>query len=98
MGCCGKGRNALTPTTKSTAVMKSRNEPVATPAARSAESVQGSSVPTFQYIGSTGLTVRGPVSGKTYRFARTGSTVVVDERDAPYFGGVPSLRKVPFIS
>jgi hypothetical protein len=78
--------------------MKSRHEQVATAVARSAESVQGShSVTTFQYIGSTGLTVRGPVSGKTYRFAKTGSSVVVDERDAPYFDGIPSVRQTPVI-
>lgn len=99
MGCCGKGRNALTPKTKSTAAMKSRHEQVASEAAPRAVSVQGTQLgTTFQYIGSTGLTVRGPVSGKTYRFARTGSSVVVDERDAPHFDGIPSLRKTPFSS
>jgi hypothetical protein len=40
------------------------------------------------------LTVRGPISGKTYRFAKTGNSLAVDERDAPYFAAVPSLRRL----
>lgn len=51
----------------------------------------------FQYTGATGLTVRGPISGKTYRFAKPGNAMVVDERDAPYFGAVPSLRRLPVV-
>ena len=48
----------------------------------------------FQYIGPTGLTVAGPVTGARYRFDRTGATVAVDYRDAPSFVGIPHLRRL----
>jgi len=48
----------------------------------------------FEYIGSTGLTVRGPISGRPYRFDMTGSCVTVDRRDAASMMAVPSLRAV----
>ena len=93
MGCCGNGRKGLT-AAKPTVAVKSRTE------VRAVTVVSGSPpVPfhaaTFQYVGATGLTVRGPISGRTYRFAKSGSSAVVDERDAPYFRAVPSLRRLP---
>jgi len=49
---------------------------------------------TFQYLGLTGLTVAGPVTGARYRFSHTGATVPVDYRDAPSLVGIPTLRRV----
>ena len=48
----------------------------------------------FQYIGPTGLTVAGPITGKRYRFNRTGATVQVDGRDAASLLAIPNLRRL----
>lgn len=48
----------------------------------------------FEYVGSTGLTAVGPVTGKRYRFDRPGSRVLVDPRDAPSLAAVPHLRRI----
>jgi hypothetical protein len=47
----------------------------------------------FEYVGKTGMTVTGPVSGKRYRFERAGSRVEVDLRDRRSLAGVPQLRQ-----
>jgi hypothetical protein len=46
----------------------------------------------FEYTGATGLTVRGPITGRNYRFNGPGEQVVVDSRDAPSMMAVPRLR------
>jgi hypothetical protein len=46
----------------------------------------------FEYVGSTGLSVRGPITGRTYRFNGPGEQVAVDPRDAPSLMAVPKLR------
>ena len=48
----------------------------------------------FEYIGQTGLTVRGTITGKRYRFTRPGALVSVDGRDGPSMFAVPNLRRV----
>lgn len=48
----------------------------------------------FEYVGKTGLTVLGPISGKRYRFNETGSRQEVDARDLPALFAVPNLRRV----
>lgn len=48
----------------------------------------------FRYVGTTALTVAGPVSGKYYRFPAPGATVEADPRDAPSLEQVPQLRRV----
>jgi hypothetical protein len=48
----------------------------------------------FQYVGSTGLTVVGPVSGKRYRFDAPGAVLDVDRRDRPSLATVPNLVEV----
>jgi hypothetical protein len=92
MGCCGKNRSRLTATMKQTVPRKSATE---RPSLVAAVPGPGMNPPgtAFQFVGTTGLSVRGPVSGRTYRFAK-GSSLVVDERDAPFFMVVPSLRKI----
>jgi hypothetical protein len=47
----------------------------------------------FEYLGPTALTVRGPISGRTYRFAKRGVLVSVDERDVRFLLAVPNLRQ-----
>ncbi len=49
----------------------------------------------FKYIGNKGITVVGPISGRTYQFNGFGSTSVVDPRDAPSIAAVPHLILVP---
>jgi hypothetical protein len=90
MGCCGKKRNLL----KVTPSPAGGPTPRADRAARrgATASVSDSASTTFRYVGTTALTVRGPVTGRTYRFAKGGASVVVDERDAPYLRVVPNLR------
>jgi hypothetical protein len=48
----------------------------------------------FEYVGPTGMTVVGPVTGARYRFGAYGSRVAVDLRDAPSMASVPHLRRV----
>jgi len=48
----------------------------------------------LEYIGPTGLTVRGRISGQIYRFPETGARAAVDTRDAPSLLAVPQLRRV----
>ena len=47
----------------------------------------------FEYTGATGMTVRGPITGRTYRFNGPGIAVEVDSRDAPSMMAVPKLRR-----
>jgi hypothetical protein len=48
----------------------------------------------FEYVGSTALSLLGPITRTHYRFTHTGAQVEVDHRDAPYLTGVPNLRRV----
>ncbi len=50
------------------------------------------STPLFEYVGSTSLTVIGPVSGRTYRFARPLARQLVDPRDRAALAAMPQLR------
>lgn len=55
----------------------------------------GTSTPTqplFEYVGATALTVIGPVSGRRYRFERTGARLTADPRDGNALQTVPLLR------
>jgi hypothetical protein len=55
--------------------------------------VMESSIIHFQYIGKTGLTVIGPITGRRYRFDHPGAFVGVDGRDAGSMAAVPNLRR-----
>jgi hypothetical protein len=46
----------------------------------------------FEYIGKTAMTVRGPFSGKVYRFEHPGATAMTDPRDYRVLLTVPGLR------
>jgi hypothetical protein len=52
-----------------------------------------SAIATFEYTGSSGMTVVGPISGVKYRFAAPGSRVQIHWRDVPSMEGVPNLRR-----
>jgi hypothetical protein len=46
----------------------------------------------YEYTGTTGMTVTGPVSGLKYRFEQPGHKVQVDSRDVSSMAGLPNLR------
>jgi len=46
----------------------------------------------FRYSGPRTLVVRGPVTGREYRFA-SGLRLLVHARDAVRLGGIPGLRQ-----
>jgi hypothetical protein len=48
----------------------------------------------FEYTGTTALTVKGYITGKTYRFSKTGHRQVIDYRDASGMMAIPALKKV----
>ncbi len=48
----------------------------------------------FEYFGRTGLTARGAITGRSYRFSRPAARLAVDGRDAPSLAAVPNLRAV----
>jgi hypothetical protein len=48
----------------------------------------------FEYTGRTGMTVRGPATGRRYRFDYPGARVFVDLRDRAALAAVPHLRQV----
>lgn len=79
MACCGKNR--------STAPVETGGPP------RVAVTAHVQSAQYFEYVGKTGLTALGPVTGRRYRFAHSGALLPIDERDAASMAGVPSLRR-----
>lgn len=48
----------------------------------------------FEYVGTTAMTVVGPITGKRYVFHADGARLAVDVRDAQYVRQVPMLREV----
>ncbi len=82
--CCGKKRNEYTESTPKKPSIESHRPP---------EKLWTDV--TFEYRGETGLTVKGPVTGRTYRFEVTGDQQQVDYRDARSMLSIPLLRKVP---
>jgi hypothetical protein len=78
MACCGQNR-ALASTNGGLAEAIRRPRPVPHSAL-------------YEYMGATGMTVIGSVSGMTYRFAQPGARVQVDARDISSMAGLPNLR------
>jgi hypothetical protein len=85
MACCGKNRIRFHNDTR-TGVEAGGQPPV-----RPATSL---TLMRFEYVGETGLSVRGPITGRTYRFGASGARIAVDSRDAPSLMAVPKLRTV----
>jgi hypothetical protein len=64
-------------------------------AARIARAHRSGTPPTrFEYTGPTRLTVRAPLSGRTYVFEGRGAVLDVEARDGAVLLGVPALRPV----
>jgi hypothetical protein len=79
MSCCGKQRQQFFGTL---------------PVPPRAEARRPQPAVRFEYVGTTGLTVLGPVTGAQYRFGNPGAQVLVDSRDALSISAVPYLRRI----
>jgi hypothetical protein len=85
MSCCG--RNRLAGGSPPPRIATTTNGESARPPVRQTSVF-------FEYVGRTGLTVVGPVSGRRYRFDTPGSRQPVDPADKPSLAAVPLLRQV----
>ena len=90
MACCGQRRTPINPAIPT---FSTRRPLQVLPTARTEPRRRGSTV-YFEYVGKTGLTVFGSVTGKRYRFSSNGAVVAVDLRDQPSLLAVPLLKKV----
>lgn len=48
----------------------------------------------FEHVSAGTLVVRGPVSGKQYRFVGQGATLIIDHRDRASLKRVPHIREL----
>jgi hypothetical protein len=87
MSCCGGKRRQFP-----AAPRPAHTGTIPVPAARQTTPAI-TEVITFEYTGRTGLTVRGPLTGRAYRFAYPGAQVSVDKRDASALTAVPHLKR-----
>lgn len=89
MSCCGRGRvfrQLNYPTPQSA-------ESILVPPGRASQQIHPPNAVLFQYIGKSGMTVFGPITGRRYRFGQPGIIVSVDPRDAPSIDNVPHLQR-----
>ena len=86
--CCGKKRTEIAQMPEAKPIPKLEEQPVTPRPSESDVLIY------FQYIGATGLTLLGPMSGKRYRFESPGALVTVDPRDKRALAGVSVLRQV----
>ena len=86
--CCGQGRGILP------GARPSGRHP--DPARAHVAKRRGSDAPAarYEYTGPTRLTVRAPLSGRTYVFERRGAVLEVAAEDAAALATVPGLRPV----
>ena len=91
MPCCGEKRSAL-PQSVPGRPAEPMEERVPTRQAVTPEAVY------FAYVGKTGLTVQGPITGRRYRFDGPGAVIAVDRRDGPSLAAVPNLRRANYPS
>lgn len=90
MGCCGEARRRAVrarPETSARRALPGINAARSEPLPRRALSY-------FEYVGRTGMTVIGPITGRHYRFDGRGAVVAVDRRDEPSLPAVPHLRRL----
>jgi hypothetical protein len=86
--CCGRGTGGANE------VNQVRRQVAPAPASVGATSRRSPTNVYFEYVGATGMSVRGPVSGRRYRFETPGSRLVVDPRDKASMAAIPNLRQV----
>ena len=87
MACCGNQRKEWSPNGPAGS-MPAGNRPGTPPAAPGYTGVY------FEYTGTSALTVRGPFSGRIYRFDGPGKRILVDRRDGRAFRSIPHLRMI----
>ncbi len=91
MGCCGGKREQFhTQALSSQSYINTEPDQAMSPSPRPILS----NVVYFQYLGKTGLTATGPITGRRYRFDGPGAVASVDERDAPSITAIPNLKRV----
>jgi hypothetical protein len=86
--CCGNNRMSIS----QTRVAAPTGRPLQTSPLIATR--QRTSSAYFEYTGKTAMTVRGPISGTTYRFPAPGARVTVDLRDSRHLAAVPNLVRV----
>ena len=84
MGCCGKNRSTIRVVENQALENHDQQRVTFTPRP---------SFQYFEYVGATGITAFGSVTGRCYRFATRGAIVAIDDRDAPSMSGVPNVRR-----
>lgn len=72
---------------------KQQNTVVSAPLKTVNSGTQQSTNSVFEYTGKTALTVMGNITGRRYRFNRTGDLQSIDPRDAAGMMAVPVLRR-----
>ena len=82
--CCG--RNRVQQRTQTSAPL--RSDRIYTASGRQESHVY------FVYVGNTGMTVLGPVSGREYRFDSPGARIEVDARDRILLASIRQLKQV----
>ena len=85
MSCCGKKRTEY--------VQQSVNNNYVQPTSEYTPTKIFPDV-NFEYVGATGLTVTGSITGNRYRFAQTGEVQLIDYRDVGGMMAVSVLKKV----
>lgn len=85
--CCGQNRAAARAAAQAAGAARANSAPAPVSGAES-------SVIVFESVQDGARVVRGPVSGRLYRFAGAGDRVRVDARDRPGLTTVPGLRWV----
>jgi len=88
MGCCNEKRTAWAVSSAGASAPLSPR-----PAPPMAHEIPMTKTVGFEYVGDTAMSVLGPITRTHYRFRGPGARLEVDHRDAPYFGGVPNLRR-----
>ncbi len=78
--CCGRDR-----------IQQRIQRPTANPYAGVQQAPKAVS---FVYLGNTALSVRGPVTGRDYRFTRPGARLEVDPRDRILLASLRQLKQV----
>lgn len=84
MSCCGQNRQRLSN-------LDSRRQLLGPSPAQKRTSPR--SLVYFEYVGKTGLTVIGPITGRKYRFPQPGAKIAVDSNDAPLLTTIPRLTQ-----
>jgi hypothetical protein len=90
MSCCGR---SFLPSSSNPSSGRIHGLPDG-PALVAGASAAAPSDPWMQYVGQSALTVTGPVTGRTYRFAAPGASLAVNRHDAASLLYVPTLKPV----